>query len=335
MRASPTLEDVAREAGVSAATASRVLNGSSRVVADSFRTRVEAAANTLGYSPNLSARATARGTSDSVILFVADIADPYFAQIAAGVTRRAAEAGLFVSIAVTGRDDERELAQIRAARGQRPRAIILSTSRAGQGITADLHREVVAAEAGGTTVVAFGAGAGSIPSIHIDNEEGARALARALSSRGYTRAFVLAAAEGTRTSDSRSRGFARGFERAGGEILRIYRGDFTREFGARAASDLVRTRALDTQTVVFSVSDVIALGALAGFRGAGRRIGDDVAVAGFDDIPNARDVTPNLTTVRVPLEKVGYRALDVALGAEAPHVAQVEVVLRESTPDRR
>lgn len=84
-RGAATLHDVAREAGVSLATASRVLNGSTRKVADSYRERVEAAAERLGYTANLSAQATARGTSAIVALLVADIADPYFGQLASGV----------------------------------------------------------------------------------------------------------------------------------------------------------------------------------------------------------------------------------------------------------
>ena len=116
---SPTLHDVARSAGVSLATASRVLNGSTRKVAEAYRERVEAAAAELGYTANLSAQATARGTSAIIALLVADIADPYFAQIAAGVARGADEAGLVVTIAITERDPQREARLVRALRGQR------------------------------------------------------------------------------------------------------------------------------------------------------------------------------------------------------------------------
>src|SRR5690606_13244140 len=113
----------------SLATASRVLNGSARRVADSYRERVEAAARKLGYTANLSAQATARGTSAIIALLVADIADPYFGQIAAGVARGADEAGLVVTIAITERDARREAALVRALRGQRPRGLVLAASR--------------------------------------------------------------------------------------------------------------------------------------------------------------------------------------------------------------
>ena len=141
-RSAATLHDVAREAGVSLATASRVLNGSARKVAESYRERVEEAAARLGYTANLSAQATARGTSAIIALLVADIADPYFGQLAAGVARGADEAGLVVTIAITERDAEREARLVRALRGQRPQGLILAASRTededGDGVRAEL-----------------------------------------------------------------------------------------------------------------------------------------------------------------------------------------------------
>src|SRR6187402_3319594 len=94
----PSLYDVAREAGVSLATASRTLNGSARRVNDEYRAKVLAAAAKLGYSANLSAQAVARGASSTVSLLVSDIADPYFSSIAAGVIRAADEHGLAVTM---------------------------------------------------------------------------------------------------------------------------------------------------------------------------------------------------------------------------------------------
>lgn len=332
----PTLEDVARAAGVSLATASRVLNGSTRRVAESFRDKVQTAAADLGYSANLSAQATARGTSNAVSLLVADIADPYFGQIAAGVSRGAAEAGLLVTIGVTGRDIEREVAQLRALRGQRPRAVILATSRTGDAPSPELQRELNAIQATGSRVVALGPGAGEVPSVLIDNVEGARELGRSLARRGYRAALILAGDEGARTSDDRVAGFTAGFTAAGGEVVRIVRGGFSREAGERMLRAAVRD-GVPEGTVVFGVSDVVALGAMAAARAMGRAVGSDLAVAGFDDVPTAADVTPALTTVHVPLEEVGYLAIRVALD-DAPSgvtlAPPLEVVLRDSTPQR-
>jgi LacI family transcriptional regulator len=219
-----TLDDVAREAGVSLATASRALNGSTRKVADSYRTRVEAAATRLGYTANLSAQATARGTSAIIALLVADIADPYFGQIASGVARGADEAGLVVTVAITERDPEREVRLVRALRGQRPRGLILAASRSSSELSQELAAEVDMLGAAGGRVVALGRGLGrglgagpdGVRSVTVDNRGGAQALGAALTGRGYRRALVLAAAEGTVTSDDRVGGFVAGFTAGGG-----------------------------------------------------------------------------------------------------------------------
>ncbi|KAA9090033.1 LacI family transcriptional regulator [Microbacterium radiodurans] len=331
---------MAREAGVSLATASRVLNGSTRKVAEAYRERVEHAAKRLGYTANLSAQATARGTSAIVALLVADIADPYFGKIASGVARGADEAGLVVTVAITERDPARELRLVRALRGQRPRGLILAASRTANEIGPELADELDLIAASGGTVVALGDGAPGVRTVTIDNRGGARALGAALAERGYRDAIVLAAAEGVVTSDDRLAGFAEGFASGGGAEPRVYRGGFSREAGGESM-----TRALADGiapgTVVFGISDVVAIGALTALRLAGREPAGDIALAGFDDIPTSRDVSPTLTTVRVPLEEVGYRALretvnggvDSGDGADAASLA-LEVVLRDSTPVR-
>jgi LacI family transcriptional regulator len=332
----PTLHDVADEAGVSLATASRVLNGSTRKVAESYRERVEAAALRLGYTANLSAQATARGTSAIIALLVADIADPYFGQIAAGVARGADEAGLVVTIATTERDAERERRVIHALRGQRPRGIILAASRTAESSRDELQDELDAIAAAGSRVVVIGPAGDGGRAVTIDNRAGARALGVALADRGYRQAVILAAAEGVRTSDDRIAGFTEGFAQGGGAIARIHRGDFSRESGERMVREAL-AGGVPAGTVLFGVSDVVAIGAMSGLRAAGREIGADVAVAGFDDIPTGRDVTPGLTTVHVPLDVIGYETLRAATlddwTADDLDFG-LAVVVRGSTPPR-
>ncbi|APZ33259.1 LacI family DNA-binding transcriptional regulator [Microbacterium aurum] len=331
-----TLHDVAREAGVSLATASRALNGSTRKVADSYRERVQAAAARLGYTANLSAQATARGTSAIIALLVADIADPYFGEIASGVARGADEEGLVVTVAITERDPAREVRLVRALRGQRPRGLILAASRASKDIAPDLSAELDQFAAAGGRVVALGAGSdGSdvVRGVAIDNRGGAAELGAALAARGYRTAVVLAAA-GVVTSDDRVAGFTEGFTAGGGEVAAVLRGGFTRESGHDLMAQALADR-VEPGTVVFGISDVVAIGALSALREAGRAVGDDIALAGFDDIPTGRDVTPALTTVRIPLEEVGYQALHAATDAEwEPAALRLEVLLRDSTPLR-
>lgn len=334
-RTAATLHDVARAAGVSLATASRVLNGSARKVAESYRERVESAAEELGYTANLSAQATARGTSAIIALLVADIADPYFGQLAAGVARGADEAGLIVTIAITERDPQREVKLVRALRGQRPRGLILAASRTDGPDSAGLQSELDAYAANGGRVVTLGPGGGS-RSIGLDNIGGSRALGAALAAHGYREAIIVGVAEGVRTSDDRTTGFSEGFTAGGGRIIEILRGSFTRESGYALTTQAI-ARGLAPGTVLFGVSDVVAIGAHSAIRDAGREPGTDIAVAGFDDIPTGRDVHPALTTVRVPLEQLGYQALHATIDAEwdADALAlPLEVLLRGSTPAR-
>ncbi|MGZ0712523.1 LacI family DNA-binding transcriptional regulator (plasmid) [Coraliomargarita sp. W4R53] len=336
-RSAATLHDVARESGVSLATASRVLNGSSRKVAESYRERVEAAAEKLGYTANLSAQATARGTAAIVALLVADIADPYFGQIASGVARGADEAGLVVTIAITERDPVREVKLVRALRGQRPRGLILAASRTEATDAAGLRPELDSFAASGGRVVALGRSSGDIRAVPLDNHAGTAALGAALAERGYREAIIVGAAEGVRTSDDRIAGFAEGFTSNGeGTVREIVRGAFTRDAGYDAVTALLAGD-VSAGTLIFGISDVVAIGIMSAIRDAGRSVGSDIAVAGFDDIATGRDVRPGLTTVRVPLEELGYRLLHAVIDDEWDAAAEplpLEIIIRGSTPER-
>lgn len=332
-----TLHDVAREAGVSLATASRSLNGSTRKVNDEYRKRVLDAAARLDYSPNLSAQAVARGTTTTVALLVADIADPYFSSIAAGVVAEADHERLIVTMAATERDPERELELVRTLRGQRPRVMILAGSRPTSDPTEGvLGEELAAYERSGGRVVLISRNEFDFRTVIVENTAGADALARELVGIGYRRFAVITGGEGLRTAADRVEGFRAGLAAAGGTLDddHVVRAAFTRDGGYDGMRQLIES-GLDGIELVFAANDVMAVGALSAVRDAGLTPGTDVAVAGFDDIPTVRDVTPALTTVRVPLEEIGRRALRLALGDESASsegAVRTEVVLRESTP---
>lgn len=154
---------------MSLATASRVLNGSTRKVADSYRVRVEAAAEKLGYTANLAAQATARGTSAMTALIVRDMTDPSFGLLTRAVAHEAETAGLIVTVAETEGDDDRERKLVQSLRGQRPRGLILGAGLAGTAGAAS--SEIAALEAMGTRVVALDG----------SDEDTADAAARAMS----------------------------------------------------------------------------------------------------------------------------------------------------------
>lgn len=330
-----TLHDVAREAGVSLATASRSLNGSTRKVNEEYRQRVLVAAAKLDYSPNLSAQAVARGTTTTVALLVADVADPHFSQIAAGVVREAEREHLIVSIAATDRDTERELELVRTLRGQRPRVMILAASRREGDPNSDaLEAELRAYESCGGRVAFVSTTDFDFQTVRLDNRAAAESLARKLTALAYRRFAALTGVEGIRTADERLAGFIAGLGADGGTMERVVRGAFTRDGGYEAMQQLL-AEGLDGIELVFAGNDAMAIGAMSALRDAGLTPGTDVAVAGFDGIAAARDVTPALTTVRIPLEEVGRRALRLALGNATPDdeaPVRTEVALRASTP---
>ncbi|MGW3344391.1 LacI family DNA-binding transcriptional regulator [Nonomuraea rubra] len=330
----PTLHDVAREAGVSVATASRALNGSARNVRAENADRVRAAAARLGYQPHLSAQAIARGSTRTVALVVRDVADPYFSSIAAGVGQAAEEAGLIVTMAVAGGSPERELEIVRTLRGQRPQVIIVTGSRIdGAGTRDELADELEAYRTAGGRAVLISQLDLPFGTVTIDNHGGSADLARALLGAGYRRFAVFHAPPSLRTSRERHDGFLSGLGGAG-SVVAVETG-FTRAGGHEAARRLVE-RGLDDVEAVFAVNDVMAIGAMTAFREAGVLPGRDLGVAGFDDIASTVDVVPALTSVAVPLREAGLSAMRLALSDDAPRELRLPtiVVLRESTPPR-
>jgi LacI family transcriptional regulator len=332
-----TLEQVARHAGVSLATASRVLNGSTRQVGRKLRDRVTASAHELGYLANASAQTLARNTSSLVGLIVHDIADPYFSSIASGVTRSAEDEGLIVVLGTTGRTPQRELELLATLRSHRARAVVLAGSRTvDDESTRRLADEITMFAARGGRVACVSQEGLPADTVVPDNRNGAAELARALVGQGHRRFAILAGPTDLRTARERLDGFHGALAGAGISLAPhdVVHGAFTRDGGYESTRRLLA--AGTDATCLFAVNDVMATGAMAALRDAGLRVPRDLSVAGFDDIPTLRDLTPALSTVRLPLEWMGEEAARLALreeAAEAPRVVAVagEVVLREST----
>lgn len=336
--ASVTLSDVARAAGVSLATASRAINGSAnRTVRPELRERVLETAARLGYSPDATAQAMARGRTTMLGLIVHDIADPYFSSIAAGVSNAAEEAGLMMALASTGHRPEREAGLLQMLQSQRARAIVIAGGRQDDAETAEaLHSAVENYRARGGAVAMIAQPVLAIPTLAIDNRGGAAALADALVGAGYREFAVLTGPRRHLTAADRTSGFTGAVTEAGIAVApeRLIECEFTRDGGYAAMAQLLASGR--RPQAVFAVNDVMAMGAMAAVRAAGLEVGTDIGVAGFDDIHTLRDVTPGLSTVAVPLQDVGARAARLALAppSEDSHVEQVptRVVLRASTP---
>lgn len=335
-----TLSQVAHEAGVSLATASRAINGSAtRTVRPDLRERVLAAAERLRYFPDANAQAMARGRTTWLGLIVHDIADPYFSSIAAGVSLAAERAGLAVTLASTQHDPAREPAFVDVLTRQRARAIIVAGGRRDNDAVNDaMRRALENYRRSGGSVALVGQPLLDVDTVVIANRTGAADLAHALHGNGYRRFGVLAGPQDHLTARERLSGFTETLAELGCPVQpdAVITCAFTRDGGHEGMGRLLGIQR--RPECVFAVNDVMAVGAMVAAREAGVRVPDDVAVAGFDDIVTLRDITPALTTVRVPLVDVGIAATELALAAPAaePRLVHVgaAVVLRESTPRR-
>ncbi len=316
-----TLQDVADRAGVSLTTASRVVNKGSRRVGPSLAERVNRAVTELGYTANLQARAVATGQSTMIGVVVHDIADPYFSSIAAGLIEAADARRLLVCIASTPATEAAEREYVALMRAQRARAVILIGSRSDDATAREaLRAEIAAFIRSGGRAVAVGQDLLGVDTVLPENAAGAEALARAMVALGHRRFAVLAGPRGLLTARDRLDGFRAGLAAWSVPLAaaRIVHGPFTRDGGYEAMSAVLAAEPLPD--CVFAVTDVMAVGALARLRAAGLQVPADIALSGFDDILTLRDVYPPLTTVRLPLKRMGEMAAGLVL-AEAPAAA--------------
>jgi LacI family transcriptional regulator len=338
IRARLTLQDVADRAGVSLATASRVISDSPRQVGWQLADQVRRAADELGYAANLQARAVATGQSSMVGVVVHDIADPYFSSIAAGLMAVTRPLRLLVCLSSTTEHEAGERQYVALMRAQRARAVIIIGSRSDDPVmVAELRAEISAFTKSGGRVACVGQDLLGIDTILPENAAGAGALAEALVAQGHRSFAVLAGPAGLLTGQDRVAGFAAGLASRHVSIDPTYivHGAFTRDGGYEAMSTVL-AMGRDMPDCVFAVNDVMAVGALARLRAARVSVPGDIALAGFDDITTLRDVYPPLTTVRLPLGRMGEMAARLVLTEAATEQARVlpvpgEVIIREST----
>ncbi len=293
-RSRVTLQDVADRAGVSLTTASRVLGNGPRQVGQPLADRVHRAAADLGYTANLQARAVATGQSTMVGVVVHDIADPYFATIAAGLIEVADAQRLLVCISSTSATEAAEREYVALMRAQRARAVILIGSRTDDADARDALRAEIAAFTGsGGRAVCVGQDLLGVDTILPENTAGAQALAQAMVALGHRRFAVLAGPRGLLTARDRLDGFRAGLAAWSVPLdqAQVIHGPFSRDGGYEAMSAILAAGE-PRPDCVFAVTDVMALGALARLRAGGLQVPADIALAGFDDIATLRAVHP-------------------------------------------
>ena len=332
MATRPTLDAVARRAGVSLATASRVLNGSAKV-SDATRASVEAAVAELGYLANPAARMLARRRTDTIALVISEpddrvFADPFFPPVVHGIAAALA-------------DTELQLVLL-PARGNRQQRKVERYVRAGHVdgvVMLSLHADDVLPRAladAGIPIVAAGrpGGLDAVPFVDVDNRGGARtATAHLLESRG-TVATITGPLDMSVSAD-RFEGYRDALAAAGRDFDAglVTQGDFTIDGGARALVSLLAAHpGLDG---IFAASDAMAIGVLGALAAAGRRVPEDVAVVGFDDIAAAASATPPLTTMRQPFAELTAAVTDLLLRRIAGESGLEGIVLPTTLIRRR
>ncbi|MEU4292761.1 LacI family DNA-binding transcriptional regulator [Kribbella sp. NPDC026596] len=337
----PTVKDVAASSGVSATTVSRVLAGNYPVSA-ATRARVMKAVRQLDYVINAQARALGGGGTKTVAFIVHDLVGPAFAYVGQGVEQEATAEGRLCLVCTTHGDAERELELIELMREQQAEAVVLVGG--GSNSPSYVERMTQAAWAldkSGSRLVLCGRPplGPDVPAtvVEYDNEGGAYAITSYLLSLGHRDIAFLGAGEpGHSTVDQRLRGFERAHEahRLPVTPQQTRAITFDRGSGYQATRELL-TRG-QKFTAVFAATDVVASGVLVALREAGLRVPEDVSVVGYDDIPLARDLTPELTTVHVDHEELGRTAVRYALNRDRHAMNQhtvigTHVIIRNST----
>jgi DNA-binding LacI/PurR family transcriptional regulator len=297
----PTLEQVAQRAGVSRATVSRVVNGSP-TVAEPIRQAVQRVVKDLGYVPNQAARSLVTQRTDSFALVLPESPrrvfsdDQYFPGIIQGVSQELEDADkqlvLMIANSMASHDRIERYTMARHVDG-----VIIASMHGADPFPAALARIGMPVVCGGRPL-----GRTRVPYVEADNLGGAQAAVRHLLSIGRTRIATIAGPQDMVAGIERLAGYR---EELNGSDRRsiVAVGDFTRESGATAMRQLLDDDPrLDA---VFVASDLMAHGALGTLREMGRRVPDDVAVVGFDDVGLARYTDPPLTTVRQPIVQQG------------------------------
>ncbi len=292
-----TIREVAKAAGVSVATASRAMNGLASVTPDT-RARIEAAAARLDYVPHSGARSLTRRRSDTIGVILPDLFGEFFSEIIRGIDMVVHGAGKNLLLGNMHGSPEEALQAIRAMRGRVDGLLVMPPNSSAD--TLGL--------AGGwripTVLLNARAREGSPPFVTVDNYAGARLVTDHLVERGARRIVHVSGPEGNQDASERERGFRDVVaQRLGDAAPTILTGDFRDGAGRKAAQALLaRGEAFDA---VFAGNDLMAVELMSELREAGFAIGSDVLVAGFDDIPLARYVTPQLTTVHSDVTRVG------------------------------
>jgi LacI family repressor for deo operon, udp, cdd, tsx, nupC, and nupG len=328
-----TIQDVARSAGVSTATVSRVLSAPERVT-EATRARVLEAVEHLGYAPNMAAKVLRTLRTEKILVTVPDISNPFFSQVIRGVEEAATAAGYSVLLGDTRHEPAREEQYAGMLRRKEADGLIFLGHR-----LPEAAADMVAAQ-GARAPIVNGCEYSPelrVSSAHIDNAQAAAQAMDHLYGLGHRRVGVITGPLGSPLSRDRLAGAEAAAARHGRAAeLSVVTGDFSIEAGVEQASALLDRR--PAPTAIFCFSDEMAMGALSALRRRGLSCPQDVSLVGFDGIRFAAFLDPALTTVSQPMEQIGHEVVGLLLeilrgqaGAPRHVTLPHELVVRGST----
>lgn len=328
----PSLKDVARAAGVSVTTVSRLLNGSLDLPSKTKK-RIEDAIRDLNYQPNPHARRLSRGRSDTIGLVVPDIANPFFATLVAAVEEAADSRGLAVSLYATLNRPGREVAYLELIERNHVDGLIFVTNHPDDGRLAALINRT-----GKVVIADEDVPEARVPKLFCDNERGGYLAGRHLAENGHRNVLFIGGPEQMISGRRRFSGLKRAMHEHFGDAARPlkYEGEYTSSFGRQAAKRFIAERM--PATAIFASSDEVAIGLIEVLRAEGVSIPGDVSVVGFDDVGPLHLFAPPLTAIRQPVRAMGQRALSLLLESDwqarepaaSEELLPVEIVVRNS-----
>jgi LacI family transcriptional regulator len=301
-----TSRDVARAAGVSQATVSRVLRGSEHVSAHT-RERVLAALEGVGYIPNAHARAMRTGRTGTIGIVMERITNPFYPELLESLAAVLAGRGQRMILWLS--EGPAELSAVTAIHEGTIDGVIFTTVRQGSVALEEAIRMNAPSVLVNRTVDGL-----PCDQVASTNFEGSANVARYFAEHGHDRVGVICGLDGVSTNNERYSGFIAGAKAAGITVRSSgsLAGDFTHAHGYRAFERLMSQKV--PPTAIFCVNDLLAFGALNGAKAAGVRVPEDVWVVGFDDIDMASWPSNSLTTVKQRLDDMANAAVELLLG---------------------
>ncbi|HMM66356.1 MAG TPA: LacI family DNA-binding transcriptional regulator [Dokdonella sp.] len=297
---SVTIKDVAREANVSVATVSRALNGHQNVTAE-MRIKVKEIATRLRYMPHGAARSLSTRRTQTIGAILPDLYGEFFSELIRGMDVAARENSMHLLVSSSHGSADETAAALRALSG-RVDGLLIMSPHADATLLADNLPFATP-----TVLMNTRTEGGAYTAFAIDNHGGARAMVEHLMALGHRRIAMIAGPADNFDADERLRGYRDVLARSEqGDTEVILQGDFSESSGYAAGSAIARMS--PRPDAVFAANDMMALGCLFALNEAGLSVPGDIALAGFDDIPMARFVSPPLTTMRVNIAELGERA---------------------------